>query len=109
MHHIKQSNPVTGELTTYCDQTGCRSLGGGIDIKGKWSNITTSTLANHLSCKKCIAALPQPPSIYTDLKRKLDREPTNDELVEACAQFTKRNHDKKARDRMKKLGRRIAK
>jgi hypothetical protein len=85
-HHIKGTTPA-GIMTTYCGLEGIRALGSGIDIKGKWSPCTGNSVPNVGSCLACVEAMPaavKPPTIYTDLKSRLGREPTNIELIKEC-------------------------
>lgn len=91
VHHIVEASS-DGRMKTACGLTGCRAIGGGLDIGGKWANYSTAKTANDLSCKACAAALfkalparLKPPTIYTALKEKLGREPSNRELIQACA------------------------
>lgn len=111
-HHIKSTDPA-GVMHTYCGKQGVRAMGGGIDIAGKWSPCTSNPLPNAGSCPACVEGMPagvKPPSIYTDLKASLGREPTNKELIKRCAEEevvrNKRNaraiYNKAKRDMRKK-------
>lgn len=95
-HHIAKTLP-DGALQTYCGLHGFRAIGGGIEIGGKWSMSTTSKAPTRDSCAACVKKLPaasKPPTIYTKLRDKLNREPSNRELIGAALDYSAEMKDR---------------
>ena len=95
--HIKTIAEVDGLVTTWCGKSGRLEMGGAISLNGRWTNATRSRRVSMISCKECAAAIEaakpaseKPPTVYTKLRERLGREPSNRELIDRCCEEAER-------------------